>query len=101
MRIEAKHEKARRGDELPLPSDLVELLKPWLATLGPDELLWPGKWAAQNQGSKFIQNDLTNARKRWLGDAQDAAERGTRRTFCRIATRKAGKPISMRYVTPI
>lgn len=40
VRIEAENEKARRGDVLPLPPDLVELLKPWLATLPKREAIW-------------------------------------------------------------
>ena len=73
--IEAAHEKARRGDTLPLPPDLAEMLKPWLATLGGDEPLWPGPWARQKRASKFLQVDLANARLRWLETADDDEQR--------------------------
>ncbi len=73
--IEAAHEKARRGDTLPLPPDLAEMLRPWLATLGADEPLWPGKWAQQKRASKFLQVDLANARQTWLETADDDAQR--------------------------
>ena len=73
--IEAAHEKARRGDTLPLPPDLAEMLRPWLATLGADEPLWPGKWAQQKRASKFLQVDLANARQTWLETADDDEQR--------------------------
>ncbi len=73
--IEAAHEKARRGDTLPLPPDLAELLRPWLATLEESESLWPGKWAQQKRASKFLQVDLANARQAWLETAADDVQR--------------------------
>ena len=69
--IKAADEKSRKGDTLPIPKDLAELLKPWLATLGADEPLWPGKWAEQRRASKFIQADLKTARLNWLETAED------------------------------
>ena len=73
--IEAASEKARRGDTLPLPPDLAEMLRPWLATIEENELLWPGKWAQQKRASKFLQVDLANARQAWLDTAADDAQR--------------------------
>lgn len=96
--IEAAHEKARRGDTLPLPPDLAERLRPWLATLGADEPLWPGKWAQQKRASKFLQVDLSKARQAWLETADDDAQR-IRRTASSIATETTSRPTSMRCGT--
>ena len=61
VHVEAENEKARRGDTLPLPSDLVELLRPWIETIPRDEHLWPGSWAKNKAASRFIQPDLEQA----------------------------------------
>ena len=78
VRIGAANEKARRGDVIPLPPDLVNLLRPWLKTMSRGKRLWPGKWAAHKYASKFIQHDLKAARAAWLDKATDAAERESR-----------------------
>ena len=61
VRIDAPDEKARRGDVLPIPSDLVKMLRPWLATFAPDAKLWPGDWAKKRRGSKIMMADLERA----------------------------------------
>ncbi|MBT4863895.1 MAG: site-specific integrase [Planctomycetaceae bacterium] len=78
VRIDAADEKAGRGDVLPLPPDLVELLAPWLETVDDDSPLWPGVWAKQKRGSRFIQRDLEDARSTWIGEAESEAEHGER-----------------------
>ena len=75
VRILAKNEKARRGDTLPLPPDLAELLKGWLPSIEPDANLWPGTWAAHKRASMFVKRDLKAARNAWLKTAQNDAER--------------------------
>jgi integrase len=70
--IEAPDEKARRGATLPLPADLVALLKPWLAQhVAPYALLWPGKWAKQKQAGKMIHADMAAAKTQWVGEVDD------------------------------
>lgn len=78
VRIDAASEKSRRGDVIPLPPDLVELLQPWLKTMPPTKRLWPGKWAQHKHASKFVQRDLKAARDEWLREATDPAEREAR-----------------------
>ncbi len=78
VRIAAANEKARRGDVIPLPPDLVELLRPWLKTMPPTKRIWPGKWAQHKHASKFVQHDLKAARDEWLSEATDPAEREAR-----------------------
>lgn len=78
VRIDAADEKARRGDVLPLPPDVVELLAPWLASMDKAASLWPGVWAKHKRASLFIQRDLEAARKAWIKDAGSDAERDER-----------------------
>ncbi len=78
VRIDAADEKARRGDVLPLPADLVVILKPWLAGMPPDAPVWPGKWADNKRAGKFMQSDLKAARRAWLDESADEAERKER-----------------------
>jgi integrase len=78
VRIDAQDEKARRGDVLPLPPDVVELLSPWLETVSLDERLWPGTWAKNKCASKFMKQDLESARAAWIDDAKTEAERRDR-----------------------
>ena len=78
VRIDAADEKARRGDTLPLPQDLVRLLSPWLAGKPKDSALWPGRWATNKAAGKFLKADLEAARKAWVTEeSPDAGERAT------------------------
>ena len=78
VRIVAANEKARRGDVIPLPPDLVKFLRPWLKTMPPTKRIWPGKWAQHKHASKFVQHDLKAARDEWLSEATDPTEREAR-----------------------
>ncbi len=75
VHIKAKNEKARRGDVIPLPPELVTVMRSWFPKVPADAQLWPGKWAAQKQAGKFIQKDLETARIQWLADAATESER--------------------------
>lgn len=82
VRIDAADEKSRRGDVLPIPSDLVAMLRPWLATIGPDEPLWPGDWAKKRRGSKMMMADLARAGIDYRDDdGQQADFHALRHTF--------------------
>ena len=61
VRINAADEKSRRGDVIPISTDLVALLKPWLATIPRNAPLWPGNWAKNKRAGKFMQSDLRQA----------------------------------------
>ncbi len=52
VRIDAENEKACRGDVIPLPQGLIQILKPWFEGKQPKALLWPGKWASQPKQCK-------------------------------------------------
>ena len=75
VRIDAQDEKARRGDVLPLPPDVVELLTPWVELIDADARLWPGLWAKQRRASKFMKQDLETARAAWMDDAKTESAR--------------------------
>ena len=75
VRIDAANEKSRRGDVVPLPSDLVALLRPCLATMDRDERVWPGTWADNRRAGKFMQSDLRVARCKWIEEGEDKAEK--------------------------
>jgi integrase len=68
VRIDATDEKSRRGDVLPLPADLVGILKPWIGTLPQNAPLWPGTWAVNKRAGKFMQCDLKRAGVAYVDD---------------------------------
>jgi len=74
VRIDAEDEKSRRGDVVPLPADLVSLLRPWLAEMDRKDPVWPGTWAKNKRAGKFMQIDLRVARAAWIAEATDEAE---------------------------
>jgi integrase len=78
VRIDAADEKSRRGDTIPLPADLVSLLRPRLASIDRDDPVWPGTWAENKRAGKAMQGDLRAARKAWIAGAATDEERAER-----------------------
>ncbi len=83
--VEAGHSKRRRRDTQVLHPEVVEMLRQWLAERGgaePDELLFPvsGKvpGGLERKTHKMMERDLAAARKAWLDEASDEAERERR-----------------------
>ncbi len=96
VRIDAADEKSRRGDVLPIPSDLVTMLRPWLATIGPNEPLWPGDWAQKRRGSKMMMADLARAGIAYRDDdGQQADFHALRHTFLSRLGRSGASPKAM------
>ena len=62
------------------PAGLVTVLRDYIATDCEHDStpLWPGKWAEQKRGSKFIRHDLDHARERWLIESSSDDERRQR-----------------------
>jgi integrase/recombinase XerD len=60
--IEAIDEKAGRGEIIPLPDNLVVLLRPWLKGRKPMERLWPGTWAETRKQSDWLARDVKRAK---------------------------------------
>ena len=63
--VRAGYSKRRREDVLPLPKDLAERLRPWIAeksrVSGPTGPLWPGTWAKNRRGAAMVRGDLAVA----------------------------------------
>jgi len=78
VRIDAADEKSRRGDIIPLPADLVSLLRPWIAEMDPKAAVWPGTWAKNRRAGKFMRADLRVARRKWIEEADSDSERQQR-----------------------
>jgi integrase len=78
VEIFAADEKARRGDVIPLPPDLVEQLRPWIAGMPLGASLWPGRWAEHRYGGRLLARDMEAARNAWLEEAETAAEKAKR-----------------------
>lgn len=56
VKVKAGYSKPRRLDILPLPEDILEVARKWLA--GKTGLLWPGNWAKNRVAGKMLQVDL-------------------------------------------
>jgi integrase len=76
--IEARYEKARRGDTIPLSQELVQLLQSYTAKLKPQDLLWPGIWAVQKRTARCIRFDLKQSREDWIQAGSTTAEKKVR-----------------------
>jgi len=73
--VQAGYSKRRRLDVQPIRQDLAELLRPWLVKYGRDEHPFA---AMPERTARMLQDDLEEARRRWLQDAKTDAERATR-----------------------
>jgi integrase len=67
VQLEARRSKRRRLDEQPLPRELADLLRPWLALRPADGPVWPGTW--YKRAGAMIGRDLEDARQAWLAEA--------------------------------
>ena len=60
--VKAGYSKRRRMDVLPLPSEILQAVRAWLAGKPAGQPLWPGKWAKQRYAGKILQCDLLVAK---------------------------------------
>jgi integrase len=70
--VDAGYSKRRRRDELPLRTDVVDMLRPVLTLLqsgpgGRDTQLWPGGWVGRS--AEMLRGDLAVAGIPYLDDA--------------------------------
>src|SRR5262249_28678826 len=72
LTVGAAYAKHRREDVVPLHSELVGRLRPWLAGKCPGRPVWPGKWARDKQAGVMLKTDLATARAAWLAEAGPA-----------------------------
>ena len=93
--VAAAYSKHRREDVLPLHSDAVRLLRPWLEQRPAAAPLWPGKWASGCQAGSMLKRDLAAARVSWVAEADpDSRERSNRESSDFLkATDAAGRVV--------
>lgn len=72
-RVDAGYAKNRKEAVQPLPRDVAEVLRGYLAGKARSEPIWPGTW--KSQAFLMIQADLRAAREKWLADAPDDRQR--------------------------
>jgi site-specific recombinase XerD len=71
--VQAGCTKNRQTARQPLPIDIAEALRPFLAGKPVGVPLWPGQW--NTRAFLMIQRDLEAARANWLQSFQDARQR--------------------------
>lgn len=59
--VEARDQKGKRDEPVPLPEHLVAVLRPWLAGKPAGERLWPGNWAKNRDQFDWIARDVKRA----------------------------------------
>src|SRR5262249_47985366 len=59
--LAARRNKSRKQKTQPLPPDLVELLREYLADRAGGEALWGGNWARKGEGAEMLRDDLADA----------------------------------------
>jgi integrase len=88
--VRAGYSKHRREDTIPLHPAIVTRLRNWLAERPDNDLLWPGRWAVNNEGGDMIRRDLNAARVRWVGEARTEQERAERENTDFLAYKDRG-----------
>jgi len=86
LTVQAGYSKHRRTDVLPLRRDFAERIRNWIATkpkTGPDE---PLLQVTDKRTAEMLERDLTSARKKWLEESRDKAERQRREKSSYLAT---------------
>src|SRR5262249_40750393 len=59
--LPARADKARRGKEQPIPADVAELMRAFLADKPAGKPVWPGTWAKWRVGAQMLRKDLEAA----------------------------------------
>jgi integrase len=59
--LPVRSDKSRKGKIQPLPADVAELLRAWLAGKPAGVPVWPGKWASQRAAALMLRKDLKAA----------------------------------------
>jgi integrase len=77
VRLQSAYAKNRKQAELPLSTEVADVLRDYLAGKPTDALVWPGTWS-NAASAKMIRLDLAEARKKWVAAAQDARQQAER-----------------------
>jgi integrase len=59
--LAARNAKNKRAKVQPLPADVAEELRPYLATREPGRPIWGGTWARDKRGAEMLRGDLATA----------------------------------------
>ncbi len=91
VQVEAAHSKRRKRDLLPLPPDLAETMRDYLATRPPEQAVWPGSW--WHRSADMLRLDLADANIKPV-DAQGRVVdfHGQRMTFISALARAGVSP---------
>ena len=73
VRLQSAYAKNRKQAELPLPAEVADVLRDYLASKPADLPIWPGTW--NQDAAEMIRGDLNEAREQWLQSIQDARQR--------------------------
>jgi integrase len=73
----AAYTKNRKEVEQPLPPDVAEALRRYLAGRPADAPVWPGTWSNE-ASAKMIRRDLEEAREQWVSAVKDARQQAER-----------------------
>ena len=74
--VQAACSKRRRLDVQPIRQDLADILRPWLADCEPGEHPFANM---PEQTARMLRDDLDEARRRWLSEAETDAQRAERK----------------------
>jgi integrase len=69
--LAARNNKSRKPRLQPLPADLVELLRDYLADRPANVPLWGGDWACKGEGAEMLRADLADAGIPYIIDSPD------------------------------
>src|SRR5262249_61809826 len=56
--LSARHNKSRKVKEQPLPADVAELLRSYLAGKPAGQPVWPGTWSREGDAAEMLRVDL-------------------------------------------
>lgn len=56
--VRAAYTKNGNEATVPLPSELADVLRPYLAGRGRQDRVWPGSWARRRRGAFVLRRDL-------------------------------------------
>jgi hypothetical protein len=90
--VRAGHTKNRKEVAQPLPPDLSEALRGYLAGKRADQPAWPGTW--HEKAAKMLRADLAAARTAWIAQAGDEEEHKKRQASAFLAYRDENGPVA-------
>ena len=74
LTLPARHAKNRKTKVQPIPSDVAELLRGYLADKPSNQPIWPGTWARDRKGAEMLRMDLEAAGIPYSVDGPDGPQ---------------------------